>query len=86
MKLGLRTQDLTWNQIDDDIVVLDGRNAVYLAVTGSGALLWRMLAAHATREELVEALLRTYDVGEQRAEDDTDAFLNALRAQELLAA
>jgi hypothetical protein len=86
MKLGLRSQDLTWNQIDDEIVILDGRQAVYLAVTGSGALLWRMLAARATREELVEAVLCAYDVAEQRAADDTDAFLDALRAQELLAA
>jgi hypothetical protein len=86
MKLGLRSQDLTWNQIDDEIVILDGRQAVYLAITGSGALLWRMLAESATREELVQAVLRAYDVAEQRAADDTDAFLDALRAQELLAA
>jgi hypothetical protein len=86
MKLGLRSEDLTWNQIDDEIVVLDGRKAEYLAVTGAGALLWRMLAAHATREELVDAMLHAYEVDQVRAADDTDAFLRKLREQELLAA
>ncbi len=44
MTLRLRTDDLEWREIDSDIVVLDGRDATYLTLNGSGALLWRMLA------------------------------------------
>ena len=65
---------------------LDGREATYLTLNGSGALLWRKLANSATRDELVEALLVTYDVDQPTAAADTDAFLSALSEQGLLAA
>lgn len=81
----LRTDDLEWREIDAEIVVLDGRDATYLTVNGSGALLWRLLAAGATREQLVGALLDAYDVAEPAAAVDTDKFLQTLAEQGLLA-
>jgi len=84
MTLRLRTDDLEWREIDSDIVVLDGRDATYLTLNGSGAVLWRMLAGSATRDELVGALLEAYEVEESTAAADTDAFLANLSAQGLL--
>ena len=84
MTLRLRTYDLEWRDIDSDIVILDGRDATYLTLNGSGALLWRRLVASATRDELVDALLETYEVDHPTAAADTDAFLAALSAQGLL--
>ena len=85
MTLRLRTEDLDWREIDSDIVILDGREATYLTLNGSGALLWRLLATNVTRDELVEALLETYEVDHPTAEADTDAFLAALSEQGFLA-
>jgi hypothetical protein len=85
MTLRLRTEDLEWREIDSDIVVLDGREAAYLTLNGSGALLWRMLSRSATRDELVDALLGAYDVDHTTAAADTDAFLTTLSRQGLLA-
>lgn len=85
MTLRLRTEDLEWREIDSEIVILDGREATYLALSGSGALLWRLLATDATREQLVEALLEAYEVDHPTATADTDAFLAALYEQGLLA-
>jgi hypothetical protein len=85
MTLRLRPDDLEWREIDSDIVVLDGRDATYLTLNGTGAVLWRMLAATATRDELVGALLDRYDVQESTAAADTDAFLATLSEQGLLA-
>jgi hypothetical protein len=84
MTLRLRTDDLEWREIDSDIVILDGRDATYLTLNGSGALLWRRLAGTATRDELVEALLESYEVDHLTAAADTDAFLTALSEQGLL--
>lgn len=86
MTLRLRTDDLEWREIDSDIVILDGRDATYLTLNGSGALLWRRLADSATRDELVKVLLETYAVDHPTAAADTDAFLAALSEQGLLAA
>lgn len=85
MTLRLRTDDLEWREIDTDIVILDGRDATYLTLNGSGALLWRRLADTATRDQLVDALLATYEVDHATAVADTDAFLAALSEQGLLA-
>jgi len=85
MTLRLRREDLEWREIDSDIVILDGRDATYMTLNGSGALLWRRLAESATRDELVGALLEAYEVDRPTAAADTDAFLAALSEQGLLA-
>jgi hypothetical protein len=82
--LGLRAQDLDWREIGNEIVALDGRDARYLAVKGSGALLWRMLADSTTWEGLVEALVDTYGIDFTRAQADVDAFLARLTEHRLL--
>ena len=67
-------------------MVLDARDAAYLTLNGSGAVLWRMLAASATRDELATALVDAYEMDPATAAADTDAFLDALSEQGLLAA
>ena len=85
MSLHLRTDDLEWREIASDIVILNARDASYLTLNGSGALLWRMLATSTTRAEMVSALLEAYNVEEATAAADTDAFLETLSNQGLLA-
>ena len=50
-----------------------------LRLNGSGKILWERLAAGATRDELVSALLAEYEIDAETASRDTDAFLNTLR-------
>ena len=50
-----------------------------LRLHGSGKILWERLAAGATRDELVSALLAEYEIDAETASRDTDAFLNTLR-------
>lgn len=85
MTLCLRKDDLDWREIDDEIVVLDTRDAVYLSVQGSGALVWRLLAESATKDSLIEALVKKYGIDSTRATADVDAFLATLNDRGLLA-
>jgi hypothetical protein len=85
MTLYLRTDDLDWRELDDEIVALDTRDSVYLAVQGSGALVWRLLAQSTTRDSLVEALVEKYGIDSTRATADVDAFLATLSDRGLLA-
>lgn len=84
MTLRLRADDVEWREIDDEIVLLDGRQATYLSTNGSGTLLWRALAAGATREQLVTTLVDAYGIDERRATADADDFVAALSSQGLL--
>jgi len=86
MTLRLRTEELSWRQIDEEIVALDGRKSDYLAINGSGALLWPLLVEGATSEQLVSALVNSYGIDESRAAADTEAFVSSLSDQGLLSA
>jgi hypothetical protein len=82
--LRLRTQQLSWREIDDEVVAVDTRSSTYVSTNATGRLLWRGLAAGASRGQLVELIAERYGVPEERAGDDVDAFLAELRARDLL--
>jgi hypothetical protein len=84
-ELRLRDTDLHWREIDGEIIALEATGSTYVAANGSGTLLWHALVAGTSREQLIETLLTTYDVGPERAAADVDAFLAQLSAQGLLA-
>jgi hypothetical protein len=85
-ELRLRRTEVAWRDVDGEVVALDERAAVYLAANPAGALLWRALAAGATRDELVAELVDAYGIDAARARADTDAFLRELSSRGLLAA
>jgi hypothetical protein len=85
MTVRLRSEDLQWKELDDEIVVLDSKEGTYLAINGSGAVLWPRLAAGATMPELVQALVDAYRLEEDVAKRDTQEFVASLGARGLLA-
>lgn len=85
MTLRLREHDLHWREIDDEIVVLNERDAEYLAIQGSGTLVWRLLSESTTKDALVDAFVDTYIVDRTCAAADIDAFLALLAERDLLA-
>lgn len=85
MTLCLRRQDLDWREIDEEIVALDGQDAVYLSVRGAGALVWRLLADSTSRGQIVDAIVQRYGIDSSRAGGDVDAFLTQLGERGLLA-
>jgi coenzyme PQQ synthesis protein D (PqqD) len=82
--LKLRGQDVSWTDVDGEIVALDETAAVYLGANQSGGILWRALAQGTTRESLAAALAREYGISAERAAADTDAFLASLRKRGLI--
>jgi hypothetical protein len=84
-ELRLRTSDLSWRELDGEIVALDGESSVYVATNRTGAALWRMIADGTSRAQLVDQLVGNFDVARERAEADVDAYLGQLRAGGLLA-
>jgi hypothetical protein len=71
--------DLVWQEVDDQIVLLDPRTSTYHGITGAGTGLWSMITTGTTRADLVAELVRTYDLDPERASRDVDAFLTELR-------
>jgi Coenzyme PQQ synthesis protein D (PqqD) len=83
-ELRLRQTDLQWRSVEGEVVALDLIGSQYLGVTPSGAALWDMLAGGTSRDALIEHLATTYALERTVAAEHTDAFLDQLRAQDLL--
>ena len=75
---------MTWQEVGDDVIVLDLDGSVYLSINGSGRVLWERLAEPCSQDELNDALVEHFGIDESRARDDVAAFLGALRSRDLL--
>jgi hypothetical protein len=78
-------EDISWNQIDDQIVLLDISGSSYFSVSGAGVTLWRLLVAGTTFEALVDLLGAKFELGREAAEHDVGVFLEELTEEGLLA-
>ena len=83
-ELRLRTSNLSWREIDDEIIVLDLDGSEYISVRGAGRVLWGLLETGSTLPDLVAALASRYEIDGATASQDVEAFLAALRQRGLL--
>ena len=83
-QLKLRGEGVAWTDVDGEIIALDETSAQYLSANEAGGLLWRALAAGATRDELAAKLAAEYGLTPERAAADTEAFIAALKERGLL--
>jgi hypothetical protein len=83
-QLKVRADALEWRRVEGEIVALDLRRSLYLAINPSGAILWPALVEGATRAKLVERLQAECGIDEKTAEADVDVFLAELADQDLL--
>jgi Coenzyme PQQ synthesis protein D (PqqD) len=82
--LRVRPDALEWREIDGEIVALDLRRSLYLAINPSGAVLWPALVSGASREELIELLSKEPGVPQETVAADVDSFLAELAEHDLL--
>jgi hypothetical protein len=83
-ELRLKRDAMEWREVEGEIVALDVGASEYVAANRAGAELWRELDGGTTRDGLVAALRRRFDVDEETAARDVDRFLGSLRERGLL--
>ncbi|MHA7985499.1 PqqD family protein [Rathayibacter sp. CAU 1779] len=81
----LRSDGITWQEIDGELVILDLTSSTYLTTNGSGAFLAKLLTEERTTAELEDALAAEYEIGASVAQADTAAFIDQLVEKKLLA-
>ncbi len=81
----LRTEDLVWQDLDDDLVILDLRASTYLRLNDTAAVLFRELDRTGSTEALVTKLRSEYEVATEDAERDVQSFLSRLSDYDLIA-
>ena len=76
------------NIAGDNLLIPTGRSALYvkglILLSESGVLLYNKLKDGCTKEDLVAALTAEYEVSEQEAALDTEAFLEQMRQLHIL--
>jgi hypothetical protein len=83
-EIRLRAERLHWIESGDEIVALDEASSMYLSAKGTGTMLWRKLAAGATRAGLIELLVDEFGIDSDTAASDVDRFLVDLTQRGLL--
>ena len=80
----LRTEGITWQEIDGELVILALQSSMYLTTNGSGAFLAKLLIEERTEQELATALAKEFDIADDVAAADTVDFLEQLADKKLL--
>lgn len=80
----LRADALEWREVEGEIVALDLRRSVYLAVNRTGAALWPLLVDGASRNALTARLRKEFEIEDDEAIADVDRFLAELRKNDLV--
>jgi hypothetical protein len=81
----LRTERVTWREVDDEIVALDLESSTYFAANDTGSVLMKLLAdGVASKSQLAEALVARFEVDPETARADSERFLTSLTTQGLL--
>jgi hypothetical protein len=80
----LRVDDVTWREIDGDLVVLDLRSSKYLTANASAAVLMKELTEERTEVELVRALVVAFEISPLEAEQGVRTLIDELDSRGLL--
>lgn len=80
-----RQEELSWREVEGEIVLLDERDWTYLHLNGTGATIWKSLADEsASLAAVVDAVTAEYDVDRATAEADARALLDQLAERGLI--
>jgi sensor domain CHASE-containing protein len=82
--LKIRSDDLSWRQVEDEVIVVDLRSNEYLSINQSGTALWEMLVDGTTSETMAARLASDFGLDHDRARTDVEAFVAMLAERGLL--
>lgn len=80
----LRSDELVWSKVGDDVVILELASSTYFTVRGSGTAIIERLAEGATEDSLVEHVTSCFEVEEETAKADVSRFLKELADKNML--
>jgi len=76
--------DCVATTVDDEVIVLNGETGMYQGLSGVGPDIWRLVQEPTEFDEIVSALVGTYDVDRARCASDVSDFLETLAAARLV--
>lgn len=75
---------IAWNNVEGELALFDSRNGTYHALNGTGAAIWRAIAAGLDKPAIVESLAAVYAAPRGAIESEVTDFIATARAKGLL--
>jgi hypothetical protein len=85
--VGAQVRRVPWavtETVAGETVLLDPVGDRYLKLNSSGAALWELLSEPRRPSDLARSLAERHGIGDELASRDANAFLDALRARDLV--
>lgn len=79
-------EDVVFRDLSGEAVILNLTTGTYFGLNGVGTKVWSLLAEHKSTEEVVQALLKEYQVSEDRLRADVDGLVGQLLEKGLVRA
>ena len=80
----LRSDELVWSKVGEDVVILELASSTYFTVRGSGTAIIERLVDGATKDVLVDDLTSRFEVDQETARADVERFLKDLADKNML--
>lgn len=80
----IRTDDVVWQELDGELVILDLTRSVYLTTNTAGSVLAKFLTDDRTLDEMADHLVAEFQIDRTQALADAEAFIAQLQAKKLL--
>lgn len=85
-RVRIRSKNVSWREVDGEVIALDLTSSTYFTTNRTGTLLWHAMVDGAAVGDLVELLASTFGIPADRAKGDVGSFLDLLSANNLLVA
>jgi len=79
-----RNNEILWKLIEDKVVLLDMDEGRAITLNEVGSHIWTSLEKEKTNDELVQDVTSAFDIGEDTARKDTNAFLDDMLKRDLI--
>ncbi|MBN2813714.1 MAG: lasso peptide biosynthesis PqqD family chaperone [Bacteroidales bacterium] len=79
-----RRNDLLFNEIDGEVVMLSIETGEYYGMDKVGSYIWKIIDTPVKFRDLIDKLMNQYNVPKELCTNDTSRFLNKLKEKKLL--
>lgn len=84
MSLYRLSEDVTWRDVDEEMIVLHLPTGKYYTFNNTGHLVWQQLAEGKDTAAIRSQIMNKYEVDEETANRDLATFINGLKEHNLI--
>lgn len=78
------SDDVTWRDVDEEMIVLHLPTGKYYTFNNTGHLAWQQLAAGKDTKEITTQIMDKFEIDEETAARDLSTFINGLLDHNLI--